>query len=298
MWLCPQPDAPWRGEGGAWGGSIYQRTCVQSVLLDTYSGRRIAVLSTHFDNEGDDELQTGGSEARRQSAVLVMGHAHELVSSGAAEFVVLAGGMNTFGDRSGAAYSALVASADGRLQDVREAPGAVEVDAGRGSGSWEGWETDPNCRMAVGDQRYDQIFVSTTLQVRRTTVVEERYSAYWEGAYVSVYASDHLPVVVDLGVPVNKEGRERMKQLIKMVKRGCAPGELFAFACLIGIGIVLSLLFLGIMYAPAGPPHPTPVTPMPHALAPPRIHAARMPTPAGGTSWPPTWSAASSAATL
>ena len=210
FWLSPQPERPWVNEDTAWGGSVYQRTCVVGRFLDIRSGSRVGVLSTHFDTLGGESFDTGVSDARRQSAALVMDRAKQLLQSKQVEIVLLCGDMNTLLDREGTTYSALVSAADGQLVDVRDATGVSEADCGRGSSSWEGWETDGYCRAIAGDQRYDQIFVSAGVDVRRTTVVEERYPVYFADEYYWVYASDHLPITAELLIPVGKNAKLAM----------------------------------------------------------------------------------------
>lgn len=114
--------------------------------------------------------------------------------------------VNTFLDRRGDCYRALVEAAGGMLLDVRDADGAIEVDAGRGASSWEGWLTNAYARAHRGDQRYDQVFVSRAVRVLRSSVPEERYpseerASRGEGGSGYEYASDHLPIVVDLLLP-------------------------------------------------------------------------------------------------
>ena len=156
FWLAPQTHQPWQGAQPAWGGSKMQRTCVAARFMDHHTGQRIGVLSTRFDDKGDDRIDTGGSEARRQSAALVMAKAEEL-KAGGCEVVLVCGDFSTYEDRAGAAYSALLTAADGQFVDVRSAPTVLEADGGRGFATWEGWEDSPNCRAQVGDLRYDQV---------------------------------------------------------------------------------------------------------------------------------------------
>ena len=90
------------------------------------------------------------------------------------------------------------------LVDVRDADGAIQVDAGRGSSSWEGWLTNAYARAHRDDlehMRYDQVFVSRAVQVLRSSVPEERFGHVVGGSGYE-YASDHLPIVVDLLLPV------------------------------------------------------------------------------------------------
>merc|ERR1712070_3361 len=104
------------------------------------------------------------------------------------------GDFNTFLDREGACYAALASAGGPNFQDIRDAPGVLEVDAGRSNSSWEGWESNAYCRSKKGDQRYDQVFVSSRVIAHRTTVPEERYHIQWQGEPLKVYASDHLPI--------------------------------------------------------------------------------------------------------
>lgn len=206
FWLCEQPDAP--AARPAWGGSAYQRTCFVATFKDYSSGMKIAFYSAHFDHEGDDKRDTGGSEARRQSSALVMGRALTALRTRKADVVVVLGDFNTFDDRDGATYSSLVSTSEGELNDVRDFPNVLEMDGGRGIASWEGWEHNPWNREAMGTQpRYDQIFVSTNVNVLRTAVSEEKYPVYWHGEHHWVYASDHLPITADLTLPFTKRGR-------------------------------------------------------------------------------------------
>ena len=90
------------------------------------------------------------------------------------------------------------------LVDVRDADGAIQVDAGRGASSWEGWATNAYARAHRDDlehMRYDQVFVSRAVQVLRSSVPEERFGRVVGGLGYE-YASDHLPIVVDLLLPV------------------------------------------------------------------------------------------------
>lgn len=246
-WLSPRPDGPWIGGEAPWGGSYYQHTCEIGRFLDTRSGNRVGVLCAHFDNTGDDARETGGSEARRQSALLVMGRAQQLRSTNQADVVVVCGDFNTLLDKEGAAYSALMAAADGQLVDVRDVPGVYEADGGRASSSWEGWETDPACRAVAGDQRYDQMFVSAEVEVRRTAVVEDRYPVYFSDQFYWTYASDHLPIVTEMLVPVGKSARLGPPPNFM----GGAPKPPKTVGCLMtlgGVAMCLLLLFLWLIW--------------------------------------------------
>jgi len=92
FWLAPDgAEEPWRGDEPAFGGSMFQRTCVIATFADKDTGQKIGALSTHFDHEGDDNLQTGGSWARRQSAAIVMGRANELLAARRVDAVIVCG---------------------------------------------------------------------------------------------------------------------------------------------------------------------------------------------------------------
>ena len=175
----------------------------------------------------------GGSEARRQSATLVMQRAREAIKTRAVDTVIVAGDFNTFNDRDGDCYAALVDAANGALVDIRNVTNCVEVNYGRDDSSWEGWETDPYSRQAYGNQRYSQIFVDNKVKAARTGVVEERYKVSWDGEQW-VYASDHLPIVADLILdPKRKGGRHGIAPV--GVNSPAAIGVLLAFA-LIALG--------------------------------------------------------------
>lgn len=258
FWLSSSPDAPWpveaimdengneRGWVGAWGGSPYQRTCMLVRFKDLRTGRTVAVMSTRFDNAGDDQLETGGAESRRQAAALVMERARMIMQKGA-DVVCVCGDFATFHDRQGATHSALTAAADGALVDVREAAGVLETDSGRGSSSWEGWENNPWRREAAGEQRYDQIFVSANAQVARATVFEARYPLYWDGDYVWVYASEHLPVVADVLIPLGRGARRPAGGGAPppgQPPSNCTHLTPRAAACLVMLSILCSLLMV------------------------------------------------------
>jgi endonuclease/exonuclease/phosphatase family metal-dependent hydrolase len=246
FWLSPSPEAPWESSEPAWGGSHYQRTCALGRFRDRETGAVIGVLSTHFDHEHDDSLSSGGSEARRQSAYLVMMRASQMHAEIAADVTVLCGDFNSFEDRAGATYAALLAAADGAFVDARDVPGCLEVDAGRGSASWEGWETNAWRRAVKGDQRYDQIFVSAETPVTRVAVHEERFAVPAGNTLAWAHASDHLPVVVDLLLPPHRYRlNHRLKQLppknAPKPKRSAKLYFCLAFMCLL-------CLFLGGMF--------------------------------------------------
>ena len=198
MWLNPFESKPWPKDTPVpWGASNFQRTCVIGQFTELEGGRKITAISTHFDHKHDDEIEGGGSEARKQSAALVMRLAK---AAGDADFVVVMGDFNTFKDREGPCYKALLANGSvAGLVDVRDS-GALEVDMGRGGGSWEGWETNDHSRTKKPDlvQRYDQIFISAKARAERTSVLEERFKIVHEGKSSLVYASDHLPVFADV----------------------------------------------------------------------------------------------------
>ena len=175
VWLNDQPQSrPWSGPDGAWGGSTYQRTAVLGRFRDRQSGAVLAVISAHLDHAGDDlriprgahyappppGAKVEGSEARVRSVELIMRMAKE--EEVEADAVVVCGDMNTFRDRDGQCYRALLHGAGTTLVDVRDAPGVLEVDSGRGAASWEGWSTNAWCRELKPESegypnRYDQV---------------------------------------------------------------------------------------------------------------------------------------------
>ena len=151
--------------------SSFQRTCVLGRFRDRRSSQLFSVFSTHFDHEGSDESGEG-AEARRQSAALVMERAKASLYHDVSAVFVL-GDFNTFHDREGDCYAALQHAGAGVFSDARDV--GEEVECGRGSSTWEGWESNAWSRSKKGDQRYDQCFVSSGVRVLRTWVPEERY---------------------------------------------------------------------------------------------------------------------------
>ena len=165
-----------------------------------------------------------------------------MLNTGSADVALVAGDFNTFEDRNGAPYSALVSAGQNRMVDVRDVPGVLELDCGRGGDSWEGWETDHWSRANIGaGQRYDQIFINANpyTSVVRTAVVEERYGASWQEEAHWVYASDHLPVVVEL-ILKQKPGTR------KPLPPPPPPPPPRTLACLITMALIM-LFFLGIL---------------------------------------------------
>jgi hypothetical protein len=293
FWLSPRPDAPWAVASPPWNGSGIQRSCAQCTFLDLSSGTKLGIFSTQFDNDADDSLETGGSEARRSSAALVMDRASQLKQAGHADMVVVCGDFNTFEDRAGAAYAALLNGAQGSLVDVRDAPSVLEMDGGRGSSTWEGWEDHAYRRSVAGDQRYDQMFVSSDATVTRTTVFEGRFAVPWNDQYHWVYASDHLPIVTDLLVPVNDWAKKRRRRLVNCCDRLKQARR--TMTCVIILSVLAGLLGIVMIYlmcvARALPPrhhryrshHPS--LPSHHPSLPSPGTAGRLTVPCSPRSW-------------
>ena len=121
------------------------------------------------------------------------------------------GAVNTFLDREGACYRALLEAAADVVVDVRDADGALEMDAGRGAATWEGWATNAYARAHRADQRcglrYDQIFVSRAVRVLHSYVPELMPEQH--RGLGGLYASDHLPIVADLLLPLRPTAAAR-----------------------------------------------------------------------------------------
>jgi len=204
LWESLKPEEPigqardGNGEAeAASDASEYARTATLGRFRVRASGAIVAAISAHFDHQG--------VEAKKQSARICMAIAKDMALS--ANCVVFMGDVNTFTDKGDPCYTALAAAAGaganlfGEVRDLA----TLEVDCGRGSESWEGWETNAWSRSQKGKgkgQRYDQMFVtkSAAVQVLRTAVVEELFRVSFKGKTHSVYASDHLPIVCDLSV--------------------------------------------------------------------------------------------------
>ena len=125
-----------------------------------------------------------------------------------------------------------------------------------------GWEDNPYSRAAIGyDQRYDQIFVSNSVGVNRTSVMEDRYVVTWGEQQQWVYASDHLPVVADLALPHWSTRRSKMRLCVseknfkaggKFAPRTISMGVIMAFVILGVIGALLVGLMLWMIWDMAG----------------------------------------------
>lgn len=183
-----------------------------------------------------------------------MGRAIERARSTPSEVVMVCGDFSTYLDREGATYAALLAASEDVLVDVRDVPGAQEVDAGRGSASWEGWEGSQGSRSVVGAQRHDQIFVSANTLVSRTTVPEERYYMHWQGGDHWVYASDHQPVVADLLVPYTPRALARAKRYRRAYRRrgSLSPRAVGCLSVMAVLAVVLGCLLFWLLWDLAG----------------------------------------------
>ena len=194
----------------------------------------ISVVSAHFDHLGSDKLGHGSVEKRQSAAAVLELGQQELVARGA-DGCVVCGDFNTFEDREGDCYKALAtaAAATGSFVDVRDMPGVVVADAGRGGASWEGWPEGEFSRRNNPEaaNRFDQVFVSRNMTAIRTQVVEDKYrlpalptkkggdddndgdgrgvaaeekaaeekaAAAAAVTWHEVHCSDHLPIVTDL----------------------------------------------------------------------------------------------------
>lgn len=193
--------------------------------------------------------------ARKGSAALVMTRARQALNAQLCDVVLVVGDFNTFDDQEGMCYFELLAAAEGELLDVRDAPGVVMADGGRGFSSWEGWESNAYSRESAGGAcRYDQMFISAGVHVARTHVAESRYYLRRPGYDQWVYASDHLPIVSDLVLPIGVDpALKRAKNRFRAPKPanfhagGWTPGlTVGAKACLGVLGLV-GLFFVALI---------------------------------------------------
>jgi len=208
VWLNPIPNKPHppslKKDGsvvGAWGGSKYQRTVAVGHFKHLQTRKMVVAFSGHFDHVGSDDNfpeKQHSSQARIQSAELLM---KEALFEGEKNqqhntMVVVMGDFNTFLDRSGACYKALVDGANGKLLDVRDM--GPEIDVGRQGATWEGWESNPWCRSNKGNSRLDQMFCTPNVAVHKTFVPNELFDMEWKSKMTKVYPSDHMPIVTDI----------------------------------------------------------------------------------------------------
>lgn len=165
-WLSESPDVP----GSVGWDAAHPRTSTVAKLADTKNGRRLYIVSTHFDH--------AGKIARENSAELVATRTVAQASREALPLVLLADLNCSEGDPT---YERFKRSG---LQDAR----GVSLSTPYGP---------PDTYIGPGFNvrfestgRYDYIFVSKELQVWRFATLTDNYRG--------VCPSDHYPVVCDI----------------------------------------------------------------------------------------------------
>ena len=166
FWLSEDPEQI--GVAG-WDASL-PRTCTWVLVKDRFTGEKLWVANTHFDHRG--------STARLESARLLK----RMVSQQPAVMpVVVMGDFNCL--QKSAPYVALVG--DQFLQDARLLSRRKVVGP---ESTWNGF------RAVVSDRIIDHIFVRGPVSIEQLSTLDPKTSA-------GRYASDHLPVQVEVSWP-------------------------------------------------------------------------------------------------
>ena len=167
FWLSPTPSVP----GKAW-DAAFPRIATWALLSHRASGRRIAVLNTHFDHVG--------TQARANSAAIIAGWARERIAAGDA--VIVMGDFN-----APSSSPPMVLLADPARSGLRMAR-AISAEPPYGPpGTFTAFKIDANAPEPI-----DHILVSEPFDVRRYATVTQ----HWSGRL----PSDHYPVVADLAL--------------------------------------------------------------------------------------------------
>ena len=165
-WLSKDPEQI--GVAG-WDASL-PRTCTWVLVKDRFTGKKLWVANTHFDHRG--------STARLESARLIKRMVSEQPS---AMPVVVMGDFNCL--QKSPPYVALVG--DQTLQDARLLSKGKVVGP---ESTWNGF------RAVVSDRIIDHIFIRGAVSIEQLSTLDPKTSA-------GRYASDHLPVQVEVSWP-------------------------------------------------------------------------------------------------
>ncbi len=177
FWLSPTPDAV-----GSRGWDAALPRIASWVRLKDKSGTGPSgkgnwlILNTHFDHIG--------SQARTESAKLLLQQAKELKQDC---HLVIMGDLNATEE---APPVQTLSAAKEELRNAREA--SLSPPQGP-QGTWNGFQ-------AIMDRRIDHIFVGPTVQVQKYEVLDPRTAA-------NRFASDHLPVAVNLTATTTKSAQ-------------------------------------------------------------------------------------------
>lgn len=167
FWLSPTPSQP----GKAW-DAAFPRIATWAVVRDR-TGRRLAVLNTHFDHVG--------TEARANSAAIVAAWARRHADEGGAVIVL--------GDFNAATASPPMALlGDAARSGLRLARAASAAPPYGPPGTFNAFKIDADAAEPI-----DHVLVSGRLDVLRFATITQ----HWGGRL----PSDRYPVVVDLAFP-------------------------------------------------------------------------------------------------
>lgn len=165
FWLSPTPSQPSK----AW-DAAYPRIATWAILRERVAGRRLAVLNTHFDHVG--------TEARANSAAMIVAWARERMAAG--EAVIVLGDFN-----AAPASPPMVQLADTPRSGLHMARAASAAPPYGPPGTFNSFKIDSDAPEPI-----DHVLVSDQFRVLRYATVTQ----HWGGRL----PSDHYPVVVDL----------------------------------------------------------------------------------------------------
>ena len=188
FWLAEDPVS--EPTSPAYDGSIFSRVAVYVSLLEISTGKRLCVITSHFDHVG--------LQARINSAKLLVKKAVELSKN---EFAfIISGDFNTFQNDNGPlVYDAFKSQFD-LITDVRDATANITGP----ESTWVGWEYNNfnekqmELNMPGIPSRWDHIFISKyNIKVSSTEVCDDKYEIEWNGGTKTEYPSGHRPMIMD-----------------------------------------------------------------------------------------------------
>lgn len=161
FWLSENPETPNKG----WDAAL-PRICTWALFRDKRSGFQFFLFNTHFDHIG--------TEARRESAKLIVRKAHEL---GDGTPMIITGDFNV--DQHSESYQVL--QQGGTVTDAYElAPSPYAPN-----GTFNGFDI-----TRVNDSRIDHIFLSPPFRVIRYGILTD--------SYAGKLPADHYPVMAEV----------------------------------------------------------------------------------------------------
>lgn len=173
FWLSESPDVP---GSQSWDSSL-PRIATWAHFVSTYDGAELFVLNTHFDHRGE--------QARLESARLVKEKASKLANGLP---VIIMGDLNATPEQSPLTLLAKAPMLDGRsLHDGFDY--SIQPHHGPAS-TWTGFT------KIEANRRIDYIFASEDLPIHYHAILTDKLE--------NRYPSDHLPVLVELGLDTSQ----------------------------------------------------------------------------------------------